>query len=99
MTDRKPATTRKAVEKRHRAEWDGQSALLADAIKDDDSEKVKFVKLVAETLKLCQEGERKAWQLDRPTERKVRETKDGASHGATLARIERIIVDPRDRDP
>ena len=91
----KPPTTRKAVEKLHRAQWDGQRTLLADAIKAHDSEEVKFVKLVAETLKICQEGERRAWQLDQPAACKAPRKKGGAGHDAKPLQIEYLIVDPQ----
>ncbi len=95
----KPPTTRKAVEKLHRAQWDGQRALLADAIEARDGEKVKFAKLVAETLKICQEGERRAWQLDQPAAGKAPRNKGGAGHDAKPLQIEYLIVDPQAPNP
>ncbi len=104
MTARKADTQRKAdataragVETRHRAEWDAQGKLLTDGIDKNDSEKVKLAKLVAETLKIRQEGERKAWQLDRPVEKEP-QSKDGDGHAAALTRIEYVVVDPQHSD-
>jgi hypothetical protein len=91
----KPATTRKALEKLHRAQWDGQRKLLAGAIEERDGEKVKFAKLVAETLKICQEGERRAWEIYQPAVSKAPKKKGGAGHDAKPLQIEYLIVDPQ----
>jgi hypothetical protein len=91
----KPPTTRKAVEKLHRGQWDDQRTLLATAIKDQNGEKVKFAKLVAETLKICQEGERRAWQLDQPAASKAPRKEGGAGHDAKPRQIGYLIVDPQ----
>ncbi len=92
------AKQRVAVERRHRAQWATQRTALTAAIKATDGEKLKFIKLVAETLKICQEGERKAWRLDKPTEVKDAGATDGAGHGRALTRIECVVIDPPDRD-
>ena len=92
------AKQRVTVERRHRRQWAAQRKALAAAISATDGEKLKFIKLVAETLKLCQEGERKAWRLDKPVEARDAGATDGAGHGAALTRIECVVIDPQNRD-
>lgn len=67
---------------RHREEWDGQGRLIAEAVEGRDMEAVKLAKLVAETLKIRQEAERKAWGI-----RDVDAQPDG---GALTVRIVRV---------
>lgn len=52
-----------AVIERHRAEWQAQEKLSRDAVEQEDFEKAKLAKITAETLKIRQEGERKAWGI------------------------------------
>lgn len=55
---------------RHRQEWAAPRAMSAEAVRQRDAnptlafEKAKLAKITAETLKLVQDGERKAWGLD-----------------------------------
>jgi len=49
---------------RHRKEWQIPRVLSAEAVKDRNFEKAKLAKITAETLKILQDGERKAWGLD-----------------------------------
>lgn len=56
-----------ALRERHRREWDATQTLLEQALADHDMETAKLAKLVAETLKIRQEGERRAWGLDART--------------------------------
>lgn len=55
---------------RHRREWAAPRAMSAEAVRlrDVDAEKsftrAKLAKITAETLKIVQDGERKAWGLD-----------------------------------
>lgn len=59
-----------ALLQRHRREWAAPRAMSAEALKVRDSdpvrafEKAKLAKITAETLKLVQDGERKAHGLD-----------------------------------
>ncbi|MGF6641855.1 hypothetical protein [Paraburkholderia sp. MM6662-R1] len=59
-----------AVERRaevlttHRKEWIAVRTLAYATIKSKDMEAARHVKTVAESLKIVQEGERKAWGLD-----------------------------------
>lgn len=64
------ATVREQVLDRHRREWSAPRALSAEAVRIRDSdpvkafERAKLAKITAETLKLVQDGERKAIGLD-----------------------------------
>ena len=64
--DQKAADLRAAVLARHRTEWAVPRTLLQESIlnKERDIGKAKLAKVVAETLKLSQDGERKAWGMD-----------------------------------
>ena len=55
---------RAQVLKKHRDEWPAIRATLYKAIKQSDDKLVRTVKSAAETMKIIQEGERKAWGLD-----------------------------------
>lgn len=48
---------------RHKEEWKRHQALIDDALKAGDFNKAKLAKITAETLKIRQEGERKAWGI------------------------------------
>ncbi|RQR26930.1 hypothetical protein DIE23_28115 [Burkholderia sp. Bp9143] len=48
----------------HRKEWVAVRNLAYASIKSKDMEQAKHVKVVAESLKIVQDGERKAWGLD-----------------------------------
>ena len=47
-----------------RTEWAAARNQIYKALKSGDNEQAKLAKLAGETLKLVQEGERKAWGLD-----------------------------------
>lgn len=53
-----------AVVTRHRDEWEDHKKLVTTAIVEADFGKAKLAKITAETLKIRQDGERKAWGLD-----------------------------------
>lgn len=55
---------RAAVLERHRREVDGPRKIAYQALQTLDIEKAKLAKTVAESLKIVQELERKAWGLD-----------------------------------
>jgi len=58
------AQRRADVEIRHQTEWDEHKQLVDTAIGNADFDAAKLAKITAETLKIRQEGERKAWRLD-----------------------------------
>ena len=59
-----------AVLLRHREEWERHRPLMDEAL-SGDAEAVKLAKTVAETLKIRQEGERKAWGVQDRAETEV----------------------------
>lgn len=56
---------RAKVIERHRKEWDGARNNVYKAIQNSDFDKAKLGKITAEALKIIQDGERKAWGLDK----------------------------------
>lgn len=50
---------------RHRKEWNAPRKISYEAVTERNFEKAKLAKITAETLKLVQDGERKAWGIDR----------------------------------
>ncbi len=59
---------RARVLERHRKEWDGVRQRVYEALRKDDFEKAKLGKISAESIRIIQDGERKAWGLDVPAE-------------------------------
>lgn len=59
-----PVNQRAEVIARHRREWSVVRGLSGEAIKGRDFERAKLAKITSETLKIMQDGERKAWGLD-----------------------------------
>lgn len=56
-----------AVLTRHREEWLRHRGLVDAVMDSGDYDQARFVKLMAETLKIRQDGERRTWGLaDRP---------------------------------
>jgi|GEM_PF-944284 hypothetical protein len=49
---------------RHRKEWNAPRTISYEAIKERSFDKAKLAKITSETLKLIQDGERKAWGID-----------------------------------
>lgn len=72
------ADAKAAVMLRHKAEWDKQQAISDRAMAEEDFELAKLAKITAETLKIRQDGERKAWGIQDKAETEV-------SGGLTLA--------------
>lgn len=64
--DQKAADLRADIAVRHRREWSVPRSLMQESFKDKERnhEKAKLAKTVAETLKIVQDGERKAWGMD-----------------------------------
>jgi hypothetical protein len=58
------AERRAQIVDRHRDEWKVVRGLSAEALKGRDFERAKLAKITAETIKLLQDGERRAWGLD-----------------------------------
>lgn len=55
---------RAKVLERHRKEWNVPRSLVSEAVKARDFNKAKLAKITSETLKIIQDGERKAWGID-----------------------------------
>lgn len=68
LTLEKAVDLRVEVLERHRKEWVGPRSLAYEAMKKRDMDLAGLAKKLAETLKITQEGERKAWQIDRADE-------------------------------
>ena len=61
------ADAKAAVVQRHKREWDEHQAMIVEAIEHRDFELAKIAKITAETLRIRQDGERRAWGLaDKP---------------------------------
>ncbi|CCD28679.1 conserved hypothetical protein [Candidatus Glomeribacter gigasporarum BEG34] len=58
------AGCRAQVVNRHRDEWDAHKQHVERALTDADFDAAKLAKITAETLKIRQEAERRAWGLD-----------------------------------
>lgn len=65
------ADRKAAVIVRHRIEWDKQQEISDRAMDTEDFELAKLAKITAETLKIRQEGERKAWGIQDKAETEV----------------------------
>lgn len=57
------ADAKAAVILRHQAEWEEHKRHIMEALEESDFDKAKLAKITAETLKIRQEGERKAWGI------------------------------------
>lgn len=60
-----------AVMVRHKQEWERHQTLIDEALAEGDFDKAKLAKITAETLKIRQEGERKAWGIQDKAETEV----------------------------
>ena len=60
-----------AVMIRHKSEWERHQSLIDEALEAGDFDKAKLAKITAETLKIRQEGERRAWGISDRTETEV----------------------------
>jgi hypothetical protein len=60
------AAAEKVVAKveQHKTEWDAPRKNAYDAFESDDPAKMRMAKAFAETLKIIQDGERRAWGID-----------------------------------
>jgi hypothetical protein len=57
------AEAKAAVILRHQEEWTKHQQLISSAIEAGDFDAAKLAKITAETIKIRQEGERKAWGI------------------------------------
>jgi hypothetical protein len=84
--DERSAELRADITIRHRNEWRVVRGLLQEAVQKRDMPKAKLAKVTAETLKITQDGERKAWGMDAP------EAAGGAGTATVKVVIEREEV-------
>lgn len=59
------------VIRRHKAEWDRHKVIMDEALQNLDFDRAKLAKITAETLKIRQDGERRAWGITDKTEAEV----------------------------
>jgi len=62
------ADAKAAVIKRHKEEWDRHQALIEEALAKNDFDQAKLAKITAETIRIRQDGERKAWNIQDPVQ-------------------------------
>lgn len=62
--DQTAAELRAQVLDRHRKEWNAPRKISYEAVQERNFDKAKLAKITSETLKLIQDGERKAWGID-----------------------------------
>lgn len=58
------ADERVAVIRRHQEEWQRHKQIIDDALANNDFERAKLAKITAETIRIRQDGERRAWGID-----------------------------------
>ena len=56
------------VIRRHKAEWDRHKIIMDEALANEDFNAAKLAKITAETLKIRQDGERRAWGIQDKSE-------------------------------
>lgn len=83
------ADAKAAVMRRHKEEWKRHQALIDEALGAGDFDKAKLAKITAETLKIRQEGERRAWGIADRT------STDLTVSGGDSERIEVVFVDAK----
>lgn len=57
------ADAKVSVIRRHKEEWNQHQRLIAEALEAGDFDLAKLAKITAETIRIRQEGERKAWGI------------------------------------
>ena len=67
-TMRTRAVTREDILRRHKDEWTRHAELVDAALDDGDIELAKLAKVLAETMRIRQDGERRAWGINDKTD-------------------------------
>ena len=67
-TMRTRAVTREDILRRHKDEWARHAELVDAALDDGDIELAKLAKVLAETMRIRQDGERRAWGINDKTD-------------------------------
>ena len=81
------AARRADVVQRHRDEWEEHKQIVDTAVGTRDFDAAKLAKITAETLKIRQEAERKAWSIDIAQPNVTNVT---ISHGGAMATPDEI---------
>lgn len=85
------------VEIRHCTEWEEHQGIIDQALADRDFDLAKLAKITAETIKIRQEAERKAWRIDSapvpsPT---MNLTLNNVQNAASSDEIKRLLTDEK----
>lgn len=84
------ADAKASVIMRHKKEWDDQEALAREAVEKRDFDLAKLAKITAETIKIRQEGERKAWGIREALEDTAKSVEATISIDLSKASLEQI---------
>ena len=79
-----------AVVERHRREWDEHREISDAAINQKNFELAKLAKITSETIKIRQDGERKAWGIEATPDPAI-VPPSGGEAGRTV-KVERVII-------
>lgn len=87
------ASRRADVIQRHRDEWEEHKGLVDSAIGAQDFNAAKLAKITAETLKIRQEAERKAWNIDAAQPQVTNITVSTAGPSASIEEIKQVLAE------
>lgn len=87
------ASRRADVIQRHRDEWEEHKGLVDSAIGAQDFDAAKLAKITAETLKIRQEAERKAWNIDAAQPQVTNITVSTAGPSASIEEIKQVLAE------
>ena len=85
------AAKRADVVQRHRDEWEEHKQIVDKAVGARDFDAAKLAKITAETLKIRQEAERKAWSIDTAQPSVTNVTVSHTGNMATKQEIESVL--------
>jgi len=91
------AQRRADVEIRHCTEWEEHQALIDEALAARDFDLAKLAKITAETIKIRQEAERKAWRIDNAPvpSQNLSLTLTNVTNAASADEIKRLLQDEK----
>lgn len=92
------ADAKAAVIQRHKQEWEQHQALIKQAVESGDFDAAKLAKITAETIRIRQEGERKAWGITDKTELEQRPSRGNDPRVAIVA-LESVYHGPQTELP
>ena len=85
------ASRRADVVQRHRDEWEEHKQIVDTAVGTRDFDAAKLAKITAETLKIRQEAERKAWSIDVTQPAVTNITMSQSGPMATIEEIQEVL--------